>query len=330
MIKTKALYNLLRLNAKENSTQQVDLWVLEDLRLLPLEVIFNRLASLGMQLDRNAFIQYATETGSPEELAELLIDEEKDSGLCDQTYLLLFELWRRLLPERPSLSIFCDELDRRIEEYNAGTQKSDELVQDGLANLLEILKEHVDQGMTSKEAFATLSDYCANDLECFLFENINELLDMGNQFYARDLLEEFEPFIQDSSQFEFLAARLFSFTDIQETNQRIAKLLKKALDPELLFEILHLLVASGEHHLFQDAMKKLLPQLKTEEEFQEVMELAADYYRRLDQDEREEAIIKLKTNRHNVSSELSPKDADLCKFEQLCNFLDNPLGKLPL
>jgi hypothetical protein len=317
MIQTKALYNLLRLNAKEDPSMKVDPWALENFRLLPLEIIFGRLASLHLQLDRNSFTHYASECDSPEELAELLLDEKMDSATCDQVYLLLFELWRRLLPERPSLSIFCDELDRRIEEYDAGTSTSDEPIQDGLANLLEVLQEHVDRGMPPKEAFRSISDFCASDLECFLFETIAELLDERNQLYAQELLEEFEPYIQDPLQFEFLAARLSTFTDIGEANRRIAVLLKKKLESELLFEILHLLVSSGEHHLFQDAMKKLLPQLKTEEEFQEVMEIAADYYRRLDQDEREEAILKLKTKRENAAPELNLTDPDLRKFEEL-------------
>ncbi len=317
MIQTKALYNLLRLNAKEDPSIKVDPWVLEDFRLLPIEAIFSRLSSLNVHLDRNAFTHYAGECDSPEELAELLLDEEKDSVICDHVYLLLFELWRRLLPERQSLSIFCDELDRRIEEYEDGLSTSDEPIQDGLANLLEVLQEHVDHGMAPKEAFHSISYYCANDLECFLFEMIVELLDEGNLLYAQELLEEFEPYIQDPFQFEFLAARVLSFTDIGESNQKISLLLKKKLEPELLFEILHLLVASGEHHLFQDAMKKLLPELKTEVEFQEVVELAADYYRRLDQDEQEQAILKLKAKRSTTAAELNPSDPDLRKFEEL-------------
>jgi hypothetical protein len=319
MIQTRALYNLLRHNAQEDPSVKADPWAIEDYRLLPLEEIFARLASLRVQLDRNSFARFADECDGPEELAELLLDEEKDSAVCDQVYLLLFELWRRLLPERPSVSIFCDELDRRMEAYENGKLESDESVQDGLANLLEILEEHADQGMLPKEAFCSLSDYCSNDLECFLFDYITGLLDQGNQLYARELLEEFEPYIQDPLQFEFLAARLISFTDIGDANRRIYALLSKKLDAELLFEILELLVVSGEHHLFQVALKKLLPELKTEEEFLEVLELTADYFRRLDQDKQEEAILKLKAERKNVPTELNPADSAIRKVEQIIN-----------
>jgi hypothetical protein len=317
MIQTKALYNLLRLNAKEDASLGADPWALEDFRRLPLEAIFRRLNALHVRLDRDAFAQYAKECDSPEELTELLLDEEKDPVLSDQVYLLLFELWRRLLPERPSLSIFCDDLDRRIEEYEDGHAMSDEAIQDGLANLLKVLQEHVDHGMAPKEAFRSISDYCANDLECFLFEMINELLDGGNRLYARELLEGFEPYMEDPLQFEFLTARLFSFTDPGEANKRISRLLQEELEPELLFEILPLLVVSGDHSLFQGAIKKLLPELKTEEEFQEVVELAADYYRRLDQDERETAILKLKEKRQKAAPELSASDPALRALEEL-------------
>jgi len=316
MIQTKALYNLLRLNAKEDPTLKADPWALEDFRKLSVAAIFRRLVTLNVRIDEAGFLQFAEECDSPEELLELLVDEEGDPKTQDHIYLLLFELWRRLLPDKQSLSIFCDELDHIIQEYEEDRLKSDEPIQDGLANLLDVLREHVDQKMAPKEAFRTISDYCGHDLECFLFEMITELLDENNESYARELLEEFEPYIEDSLQAEFLAARLYSFTDIKETNRRIAALLKKKLEAELLFEIIQLLVATGDHSLFQLSVKKLLPELKTEEEFQDLLELTADYFRRLDQDEKEKQILTLKKKR-SKSQEFNPKDPDLHKFEAL-------------
>lgn len=294
MLQIKALYNLLRLNARQNQPVKAEPWALEDLRTIAIEQLWRKLTNLKISIDKDSFLRFANECDSPEQLADLLVDENQPPEAYDRLYLILFELWRRLLPERPSLSIFCDELDHRIDLYDSESVVSDEHIQDGLANLLEILEEHVDLGMPPKKAFSSVSEYCANDLESFLFDYITELLDQNNTLYALELLEEFTPYISELSRFHFLEARLLSFTDIKEANRKMKALLVKESDPDLLFDLLRLLVTSGEHDLFQMAMRKLLPHLKTEEELNEVIDLAADYYRRLDQDEFEQAIMRIK------------------------------------
>lgn len=294
MLQIKAIYNLLRLNAREDPSLQVEPWALEDLRSIELEQLWKKLTVLGVRLEKESFLHYAEECDSPEQLAELIVDENQAPEIFDRIYLLLFEAWRRLLPERPSLSIFCDELDAQIDLYDMSVLNSDEHIQDGLANLLEILEEHIDAGMNPQKAFVSVSEYCANDLESFLFDYISDLLDQNNTLYASELLEEFNPYISHSPGFLFLQARLLSFTDIKEANRNIKALLTKELDSDLLFDVLHLLVTTGEHDLFQSAMRKLLPQLNNEEDLHEAMDLAADYFRRLDHDELEQAILHIK------------------------------------
>ena len=163
MLQTKALYNLLRLNAKEDPTIQVEPWALENLRDASLEELWEKLATLKISLNPAHFKEFAKECDSPEMLTDLLLDETQEERY-DELYLIVFELWRRFFPEKISLSVFCDELDFQIDRYDRGEMENDEPIQDGLANLSEILEEHVDLKMAPPEAFAALSEYFATDL----------------------------------------------------------------------------------------------------------------------------------------------------------------------
>ena len=293
MLQTKALYNILRLNAKEDPSIEADPWALENLREAPLEDLWKKLARLKIPLDASRLKLFAEECDSPEMLTDLLLDETQ-SDIYDQLYLILFELWRRFFPEKASLSIFCDELDFQIDLYDNEQMQSDEPIQDGLANLLEILEEHVDQGMSHKDAFTSISEYFANDLVTFIYDYITDLLDQDNTLYASELLEEFAPYMPDPLRFDCLEASLFSVTDVVQANQLIKSLLEKPLEPDLIFELLRLLAAIGEHDLFQAAIKKLLPYIKEEEDLEELMDLTVEYYRRLDLDAQEQAILCIK------------------------------------
>jgi hypothetical protein len=296
MLQTKALYNLLRFNAKDDPSIEAEPWALENLRQVPLEALWAKLAKLKIPLDATHFVQFAKECDTPEALADLLLDETQ-AKMYDPLYLILFELWRRFFPERVSLSIFCDELDFQIDRYDTEELQSDEPIQDGLANLLEILEEHVDQGMSPKVAFASVSEYLATDLVTFLYDYISELLGQGGSLYASELLEEFFPYMPDPIRFDCLSVRLLSETNIIQANQQIKSLLEQPLEIDLLFDLLHLLAAIGEHELFQAAIKKLLPSLTNEEEIEEMLDIAIEYYRRLDLDELEKAVLKIKKKR---------------------------------
>ncbi len=308
MLQTKALYNLLRLQAAEDPTIKAEAWAIEDLRQVPIEEIFSR---LDLQLDKSSFLQFAENCDTPEDLAEILLPDQGDEKQYDALYLLVFELWRRLIPEKQSLSIFGDELDHRIALYDQENLESDEEIQDALANLLEILDENADAGADPKEVFAAISDYCANDLECFVINYVSDILDSENEAYASELIEGFTTYAQEPIWFEFLRARLASFKDIGEANRIIHRILENEPESALLMEILNFLSVSGEHALFVAAVKKILPLLKMEEELLEVMEIVADYYGRLDQDAVEQSIQKLMKKRKSASGPLNHSDPDL-------------------
>jgi hypothetical protein len=315
-LQTKAIYNLLRLNAQESSGAHAEPWTLENLREVPAEILFQRLLSRGISLDKNSFTSFAHECDTPEELTDLLIEESVSEKQHDQAYLLIFELWRRILPEKQSLSIFCDELDHRIFLYDQGALESDEPIQDILANLQEILDENQDEGESPIEIFQAISEYCAHDIEGFLYDYISELFDGGDVGYASELIEGFFPFLPDSIWMLFLQARALSFSDPAKANAEVARILDEHPQNEtsFLFETLRFLSVSGEHRLFIAVIQQIIAQLQTEEEFEELMKIAADYYRRLDQDEVEMAIERLMKKRSLKAFAFDPRDPDLKAF----------------
>lgn len=293
MLQTKAIYNLLRLNQAEDPTLKAEPWALEDLRACPMEELFARLHKYKVQLDRKAFIHFSEQCDTPEELTDLLLPDEALEEARDPFYLVVFELWRRLLPEKQSLSIFCDELDDRIGLYDQGKLENDEVIQDALANLLEVFDENADSGANPEDILIAVSDFCAHDIESFICDYISDLLDSGNPLYASELIEGFSPYVTEPLWFDFLRARLLTFTDIGDANLAMHRLLENELELLLLLEMLRFLSANAEHDLFKLAVKKTLPLLTSQEELIEVMQLIADFYRRLDEDEKEKAVQKV-------------------------------------
>ena len=103
-IERRALYNLMRLNWLHNPSMPVEPWQVDDYRSMPLETVFERLRFHDIDFDRNLFTELANEYDTPEQFTDaVLADVDTDTVTQDQVYLLIFELWRRLLPEKPML-----------------------------------------------------------------------------------------------------------------------------------------------------------------------------------------------------------------------------------
>jgi hypothetical protein len=301
-LETKAFYSLVRLSHQSDPTLACEPWQIEDLRKLPKEELFRRLVDAGLPLDERVFWGFSKECDSPEDLAELLLHDLVNPSHYDPLYLVLFELWRRLLPERQSLSIFCDELDHR----------SDELIQDALANLKDILEENVDAGAKEKEVFGLLSNYSAHDVMSFVIDYISDLLDEGSQIYASELIEDFAPFASQPIWFDFLRIRLLALVDPVASNHQTLKLLErqKELSVDLLLEILAQQMSFGEKPVFCCIVQCILSLMKQPEEFQELLELSAEYFRRRDRDDLEEAVQRILSQRLDSSAALQKSQVE--------------------
>lgn len=294
MLQTKALYNLLRLNVGHDPSIKADAWALEDLRKVSQDKLFDRI-----NLDKEKFMQFAENCDTPEALAEFLYPDDADPEGWDRFYLVVFEVWRRLIPEKQSLSIFCDELDFRIAQYENEEVKSDEQVQDALSNLLEVLEENSDAGAKPHQVFSAINDYCAHDLDRFLYDYIADLLDSDNELYASELIEGFSPYVKEKHWFALLKARLTATWDVAEANKMVRSLLPKNSDLSLLMEILDYLSVHGDHELLTAAVKKIIPLLDSKELQKDFFTTVAEYFSRLDDDEKEQAVQKMIKSQSN-------------------------------
>lgn len=312
----RALYNLLRISWLENPNIEVKPWQIEDYRSLSIAQLFSRLKDLGIVLEEQSFKAYAESCDSPEDLVECLWVDEEDLDKQDASYLLLFEIWRRLLPQKQTLSIFCDELDQLIEQYDQGLLEDEELLQKNLQDLEDILDEAADLSGSPEKIFEDLSQLCAHDLYGFLYDYISDLIESNDETYASELINAFYEFLPDKKWFDLLKAWLFASMDLEELNRVAGRLLDQLLDEpdlDLLLEIAKFLVHRGDVRLFMQAARHAIALLKTEEQFQQLLRLIVEYYRCLDKDKEEKYIHRLIQERaeRDLQMSLDPSDKTL-------------------
>jgi hypothetical protein len=316
----RALYNSLRMNWVLDPSLKVQAWQVEDYRALPLGNLFERLEDMEIRLDKSSFVSYSDSFDDPEDLTEsLLSDSSEDMNSQDQIYLIIFELWRRLLPEKPCLSILCDELDHQIHLYDQGQLTNGEGIADALANLQVILDENTDEGADPKEAFDYINSGCANDVESFLDDFISDKIDDCNYSYATELLDGFGIYVTDTKWFEFLRARIVAVSDPDEAVNIVKGLIHdKKQDPDLEFnfEVLSFLVSMGDRETFEHLIKQTVSLLEVEEDFQALISISADFYHRLDREEIEKALQLLLKERKklNLDKEFDVRDPHFATF----------------
>lgn len=313
----RALYNLIRMNWINDPTTPYERWQVEDYRSLSDSQLFHLLQGLGIPWDSEAFLLYAQSVESPEELTDLLLkDADLEPAEQDRIYLVLFEIWRRLLPDRMSLSLFSDELDHQIFMYDKGDVSTAESIQDAIANLQDLMDDHVDEGESHQQIFQLISEACANDLESFLYDYIAEQIDNDDSGYAAELVEGLDPYIGKSMWFELLKVRLLELEDPEASQEELRKLLAKAMrEKELTFnlEVLAFVSQCGEKKDFNKMVRASIPLLNIEEDFQELLSICKDYYRCLDEDGKEQAVQEILNPRsyYDLSENLDPDDPGL-------------------
>jgi hypothetical protein len=324
-LERRALYNLLRMNWQLDPTLEVEDWQIQDYRDLPTDHLFDRLRNFMIDIDRAHFIAIADNCDAVEDLIDYLIgDLNFTTKQEDQIYLLVFELWRRLVPEKPSLSIFCDEIDYQINLFDHGKVKNFEALQDAIANLQSVLDENVDEGAPPHDVFESVSACCAHDIETFLYDFIAEQIDSSSFSYAEELLEGFSPYISDVKWFDFLSAQVLAVSDTEKANVLLRRLVdENSADPEVEFnlELLSFLTREGEKELFLQLAKVTVPRIENEEDFQDLLTTCSDFCHFLDQEEEEAAIQKIAARRQKSSPESAVKANDP-DFSALLKLMD--------
>jgi len=315
-LQKKALYNLVKFSSFHNPSFKPKKWQKEDLRKINENNLFKKLFKLGLNLNKKSFLVYGNEVESPEELVEVLACE-KSKEIKDQIYLIVFELYRRLISEKRCLSIFLDELDHRIFLYDIGQLKNDELLQDALANLKSLLDRNVDMGLSYEEAFQNLLKYLAHDLENFLFDYVADQIDAKNESYAFDLIDGFYQYVNKKIWFDFLKAKLKANTNVLLSNQiikNIIKELKQKPNLEIQFRILKFMIDNGDRDLFIELVKQTTNHLKKENEFKEMLKIVKDYYLRLDKEMMQKKITNLLSLRSKIKYDQNLKKQDISNF----------------
>ncbi len=307
----KALYNLLKYNFYEDPSafEDIEGWQVEDLSGLSINDLFSKLQTLGYSISQQQFIEVAGSCENPEELASFWVKSDKEKDY-DQLFLIVFEIWKKLLFEKQTFCMFCDDLDYLIYLYDTDKLESDEGLQDKLALLLQLLDEHVESGMEPKEVFAHFLSYCAHDMEMFIFDYSSQQLEVDNVIYAKELCEGFFPFMKKTLWFDFLRAKILSHSDMAAANENIGRLIEKDISVDLGLEILVFLVKIGDRSLFFALAKKMIKKLKSEEAFCGFLQIIADFYHRLDQEEIEKNILQILENRSKHKTKTIDQDVE--------------------
>jgi len=314
----KALYNLLRMNPPSHGGK-VKSWQVLDYRSLKDEEIFDRLSKLEIFLDPEQFSSYASAVGSPEELAQNLLKELSGLERQEEGFLLIFEAWRRFCPDRPTLSIFCDELDHIIDLYDKNPTYAEDSVQAVLADLEGIADSNADEGKDPEQVLHIINNQCAHDLEGFIYDFIDDHMEQENEIYASELIDGFYAYISDKRWFDLLRLRLLSKTDMDEASivlSRFLEILEEEFDLNLSLELLRFLIYWEDPKLFLFEFKKISENLLIEGDFHELLEIASEYVaflgRETEQQEIQSLIEKRKNNEIEKKFRLS--DPDLKKL----------------
>lgn len=320
----RAWYNLLRMNKQQDPEMQVEDWQIADYRTIPVSRLFDGLKELGVNLDADSFQLYTEKSSCPEELAEILLGDQEDVEKLERSYLILFELWRRLCSHKQSLSVFCDELDCQIEYFDKGAE-NDDLLLEMLTELDDILDKQADEGESPKMMFKLLSTFLAHDLENFIYDFAIKQLESQNDVGASELVDGFYPYVQDEKWFDFIKVRLVALADPEEACVLLNHLLDKIHeepDIDLLFEILRYLTYHEEVPLFFNVFELAENLLEKEEDFHDLLEIVRDYMNVLDREEESliETIIK-KRSAEDKEKQFKIDDADLLQVKKLIELL---------
>jgi len=316
----KAYFNWLRQQWETDPKTAVEPWQVEDYREFLTANILERLNILGFSLTVEEFLQVSENFKSPEELTHQL-SPEKPNQL--PIYLLLFELWRRLLPDKQSISVICDELDYSIKLYMKEPMQEKVHLRNSLQRIEEILEKSVDDGQPPKASFDALQRHIAYDFEGFLYDYITDHIEEKNDLEAAELLNTFYPYVSETPWFDFQKARLLILIDPHEGNLAFQNLLSQNLEIDLLLEIAAFLVHHGDPSLFQTTAQLALQKTETEEDFQELMASIGDYCHFVEKDNDELKIQKLFANRieRDPDQPFDRKDPDVLVLQEILSQL---------
>ena len=273
----RSLYNSLQISAREEDALDVEPWQILDYRQVADSYLYQRLAALQISVTEQHFLLYAANSDGPEELLDCLWwQEEEGSSEQEEAYLLIFELWRRLLPTRRSVSIFFDDIDFAIAQFDEEEASSEELVE-LLFELEEILRQGREQGMDPQQVFSMLAEYAAQDVEQFLYDYILHVLEEEDGLLASTLIEMFEEYIPEKKWFDLLQVYLLVAFDSDKALSALCQILEEekersSADIPFLEEVFIFILCAEEVPLLTQGIGLLVECLYTEQDRKEFLE----------------------------------------------------------
>ncbi|MFN0064966.1 MAG: hypothetical protein ACKVOH_01880 [Chlamydiales bacterium] len=283
-LQRRAIYNLVNLHGQEEfeDLKNLEPWQKENYRSIETPYLYKRLHEIGLSIpNEDTFSQFADEYESPDDMVGALTEKWEPLDQ-DKAYLLVFELWRRMLPEKRCPSVFCDELDYQISEYEKGNLELQEALQDIISYLQQILDDHVDEGNDPLSVINTFQTYCAHNIELFVFNYAQDAIESGDSDYAYDLIEGFYRYVNEPLWFDFLLCRIAILDDPEKGTQALSDVIKHVKSLDIADEILVYLAKERNHPLFCQLVLKILPLLESEEEFCELLESCSLHFSNLE------------------------------------------------
>jgi hypothetical protein len=298
----RSKFNLIKYKKRENPNLKVKDWEVLDYKSLSLEVLFSNLKALGFDFTPESVIELKDsgeelDTISLKKFSTLHISVEN----LERAYLNFFEIWRRLLPDHKSISVFANDFDEFIDAYEKGEVTGNEAL---FNELFDILDESVDEGMEAKSVFEELSNYFGHDLESFLICYIFDLIEHDNETLALRYLDNIYPYIRGNLWLDFFRIKLLKGAlpeDVTAITFRFLDKLKLNFDPELAFEVLYYLIETGHKEIFKKTYKEFLKEIKTQDEFREMLEILHAFFSLNEQNKEENLVKELIENRKKMS-----------------------------
>lgn len=286
----RALYHSLRIDPVPGAKS----WQVEDYRKVSSDELFQRLTALGIPVDHGQFVALSEAVDTPEDFAETLLpDIIEDQEIADQIYLIVFELWRRFLSERQTLTTFCDEWDHQIDLYEEGGIESLEGIGDATNRFIALLEEAKDAGEDPKILYDSVVEGCAHDLEAFFYDFAVDQIEQHNTPYAEEIVEFFFPYVKDKDWFSLLNVQVALENDPAEALPLIQPLLKKTNDLEFNLEFLSILAKGHHEKAFSQVLKAVASASLEEEDFWDLLSSAEKYFHFQDADSKEYSVQEI-------------------------------------
>lgn len=262
----RGFYNTLLFSSSEIKEK----WQIEDYKKLSIDQLLQRLVKENIHVTESSLKEYMQNAESPEDLTDILCPEDEGTESFEKSYLVIFELWKRLMPKKETLSIFCDKLDHLIQAYDEGSQVADELVK-ALNDLMKIFEDLCAGGLSQKEAYDLFSSYLAQDLETFIYDFLCDLIEAGEKTLAFDLIFGFYDFLHDKPALDLLKTTINLIENPEDSEGVFLNTIEKIFEKKrhnLILDAIYFTHDNGFISLSKQIALELLTKVKGDEKLE--------------------------------------------------------------